>query len=154
MSFSPPISTSLSPNTENDDVLLAIKLLFQPWRLKKGAAVKQLEEEFKKYLKVKYAISFNSGRSGLIAILNALNIKERDDEILLQAFTCNAAVNPILERKAKPVFVDIDDTLNLDPEDLKKKITSKSKAVIIQHTFGWPTKGIEEIGRASCRERV
>lgn len=149
MSFSPPIFISLSPNTENDDVWLAVKLLFQPWRLKKGAAVKQLEEEFKKYLKVKYVISFNSGRSGLIAILNALNIKERDDEVLLQAFTCNAAVNPILERGAKPVFVDIDDTLNLDPEDLKKKITSKSKAVIIQHTFGWPAKiaEISEIAR-------
>ncbi len=145
MSFLSPISTSLSPNTENDDIRLSFKLLFQPWKFKKGVAVRQLEEEFKKYLKVKYSFSFNSGRSGLMAILDALDIKKCDDEILLQAFTCNAAVNPILERGAKPIFVDIDDTLNLDPEDLKKKITSRSKAVIIQHTFGWPAEGIEEI---------
>jgi len=148
---------SLSPNTEKDDINLALKLIFQPWFWKIGvnqrthqrqSASTLLEEEFKKYLGVKYAISFNSGRSGLMAILNSLLSEEnsssealaKGDEILLQAFTCNSAVNPILNLGAKPVFVDIDETLNLDPEDLKKKITKKSKAVMIQHTFGWPAK--------------
>lgn len=144
-----PIFISLSPNTEKDDILLAWKLKFQPWLWKKGChppatqKIKELEEEFKKYFGVKYAISFNSGRSALMAILEAIDIRG-GDEVLLQAFTCNAAVNPILNKGAKPVFVDIDDTLNLDPEDLKKKIASKSKAVMIQHTFGWPAQ-IEEI---------
>jgi dTDP-4-amino-4,6-dideoxygalactose transaminase len=146
MNLFKPISISLSPNTEKDDILLAFKLLFQPWKWKqyeKCSRTVEFEEEFGKYLGVKYAISFNSGRSALMAILDALNIKE-GDEILLQAFTCNSAVNPILNRKAKPVFVDIDNTLNIDPEDLKKKITPHSKAVMIQHTFGWPAQ-IEEI---------
>jgi len=137
------ISTSLSPNTEKDDIFLALKLIFQPFNWKKGKGIGDLEERFKKYLGVKYAISFNSGRGALLAILDALNIKE-DDEVLLQAFTCNAAVNPILAKGANPVYVDIDESLNLDPEELKKKITSKSKAVIIQHTFGWPAN-LEEI---------
>lgn len=148
MNFLKPISISLSPNTEKDDVQLALKLIFRPWQWKKQqnqykSAVEQLEEEFKKYLKVKWAISFNSGRSALMAILEALDIKE-DDEILIQAFTCNSAVNPILNRKAKPIYVDIDETLNIKPEDLKKKITKKTKAIIVQHTFGWPAQ-IEEI---------
>ena len=150
-----PISISLSPNTEKDDIDLALKLIFQPrlWKISINqpnqykSASKELEEEFKKYLGVKYAFSFNSGRSALMAISDALGIK-KGDEILLQAFTCNSAVNPILHSGAKPVFVDIDETLNLDPEDLKKKIThstssgraSKIKAVMIQHTFGWPAK--------------
>jgi len=144
-----PIFISLSPNTEKDDIWSALKLIFQPWKWKKGChppatqKIKELEEEFKKYLGVKYAISFNSGRSALIAILEAIDIRG-GDEVLLQAFTCNAAVNPILNKGAKPVFVDIDDTLNLDPDDLKKKIALKSKAVMIQHTFGWPAQ-IEEI---------
>jgi len=137
------ISISLSPNTEKDDIDLALKLIFQPKKWREGPEIKELEEEFKRYLGVKYAISFNSGRSGLMAILDAFRIKERD-EILLQAFTCNSAVNPILHFGAKPVFVDIDETINLDPEDLEKKITSKSKIVMIQHTFGWPAK-IDEI---------
>jgi len=161
-----PISISLSPNTEKDDIFLALKLLFQPWhwtppthhpfsvnqRLnQRKSAVQELEKEFKKYLGVKYAISFNSGRSALLAILDALNIK-KDDEVLLQGFTCNSAVNPILAKGAKPVFVDVDGTINLDPDDLKKKITLRQaqgklpKAIMIQHTFGWPAQ-IEEISK-------
>jgi dTDP-4-amino-4,6-dideoxygalactose transaminase len=80
-----------------------------------------------------------------MAILYAIGIKE-GDEIILQAFTCSVAVNPIIARKAKPVFVDIDDTLNMDPEDLRRKITQKTKAIMVQHTFGWPAK-MEEISR-------
>ena len=148
MNFFRPISTSLSPNTEKDDIRLALKLLFQPWDWKLNHYATRprsvgLEEEFKRYLGVKYAISFNSGRSALMAILDSLDIK-KDDEVLLQGFTCNSAVNPILAKGAKPVFVDVVDTINMDPEDLKKKITSKSKVAMIQHTFGWPAQ-IDEI---------
>jgi len=149
MSFR-PISISLSPNTERDDILLALKLLFQPWRWKKGRAIAELEEEFKKYLGVKYAISFNSGRSAFLAILECFDLKE-NNEVLLQAFTCNAAVNPILwarlrrdfggQAGLKPVYVDVDEnTFNIDIEDLKRKIGPQSKVVIVQHTFGLPAE--------------
>ncbi|MDI6602753.1 MAG: aminotransferase class I/II-fold pyridoxal phosphate-dependent enzyme [Patescibacteria group bacterium] len=133
-----PISISLSPNTEKDDILLALKLLFQLWRFKNGKAIDELEEEFKKYLGVKYAISFNSGRSAFLAILGCLDVTQ-GNEVLLQAFTCNAAVNPIIWSGLKPVFVDCDEkTFNIDIEDLKRKITEKSKVVVVQHTFGLP----------------
>jgi dTDP-4-amino-4,6-dideoxygalactose transaminase len=95
-----------------------------------------LEEEFKKYLSAKYAIAFNSGRSALMAILNSLELNQ-DDEILLQAFTCNAVANPIIWSGLKPVYVDCDErTFNIDIEDLKRKITPKSRAVMVQYTFG------------------
>jgi dTDP-4-amino-4,6-dideoxygalactose transaminase len=152
MNLFPAISISLSPNTENDDIRLAFKLLFQPRLWKKGEAINRLEEEFKKYLGVKYAISFNSGRSALLAILDSLKLK-KNDEVLLQAFTCNSAVNPILAKNAKPVFVDVDQTINLDPEDLKKKITPKSKAVMVQHNFGWPAQ-IEEISKITKEKNL
>ena len=143
-----PISISLSPNTEKDDIDLALKLIFQPtlWKEKlgeTGSPPVKLEQEFKKYFGIKHAYSFNSGRAGLMAIFEAIGIKE-GDKVLLQTFTCNSAVNPILNLGAKPVYIDIDETLNLDPNDLKMKITSRSKAVMVQHTFGWPAK-IEEI---------
>ena len=144
-----PIFISLSPNTEKDDVILALKILFQPWIWKKKSNL--LEEEFKNYFKVKYAFSFNSGRSALMAILSALDLKE-GDEVLIQAFTCNALVNPIIWLKLKPVFVDCEkETLNLDIEDLKRKISPKSKVLIVQHTFGLPSnlKEILEI----CKEK-
>jgi len=143
--YQKPIMVSLSPNTEKDDIDLALRLIFKPKEWKDGSEIKKLEQKFKKYLGVKYALSFNSGRSAFLAILKALVIGE-GDEVLLQAFTCNAAVNPILERGAEPVFVDVDDTINLDPEDLKKKITPRARAVIVQHNFGWPAK-IEEISK-------
>lgn len=142
------ISTSLSPNTEKDDIRLASRLLFRFDLWKKGGKITELEKEFNKYLSVKYSISFNSGRSALIAILEALDLK-KGDEVLIQGFTCNSAVIPFLKKKVEPVFVDIDKTLNLDPEDLRKKITSKSRIVMVQHTFGCPAKmrEIMEIAR-------
>ena len=140
-----PISISLSPNTEKDDIMLALKLIFQPWLWKsvqKSATAKNwtnfLEEEFKKYLGLICAISFNSGRSALMAILNSLGL-EKNDEVLVQAFTCNAAVNPIIWTNLKPIYVDCDEkTFNMDAEDLKRKITSRSRVVMVQHTFGLP----------------
>lgn len=143
MNLFKPIFTSLSPNTEKDDISLALNLIFKPQQWRKGKAIQELEEKFKKYLGVKYAFSFNSGRASLMAILEAIGIK-KGDEVLLQAFTCNAAVNPILKLKAEPVFIDVDSTINMDADDLKRKITSRAKAVMIQHTFGYPAK-IDEI---------
>jgi dTDP-4-amino-4,6-dideoxygalactose transaminase len=137
------ISISLSPNTEKDDVSLAFGLLFKPWQWKKGKEIKELERIFRNYFGFKNAFSFNSGRSSLIAILKAMNIGV-GDEVILQAFTCNAAVNPIIYVGARPIFADIDETLNISSEEVLKKITGKTKAVIIQHTFGYPAN-IDEI---------
>ena len=136
------ISISLSPNTERDDVSLALKLLFNPFRWKKG---RELERSFRNFFGFKNAFSFNSGRSSLIAILKAMEIG-KGDEVILQAFTCNAAVNPILYVGAKPVFADIDETLNISAEEVKKKITPKTRAVMVQHTFGYPAE-VAEIKR-------
>ena len=135
-----PISISLSPNTEKDDVVLAFKLLFQPWRWIVGDSLQRLEEAFKNYLGVRRAVSFNSGRSAAMAIFNSLGL-EKEDEVLLQAFTCNAAANPIIWAGLKPVYVDCDErTFNIDIEDLKRKITPQTKAVMVQHTFGKPAE--------------
>jgi len=131
-----PISISLSPNVELDDIWLAFKLLSQPWKWKKGKAITELEDQFKQYLGVKYAFAFNSGRSSLMAILQSLEIK---GEVLLQSFTCNAAINPIRWSGLKPIYVDVnEDTFNIDIEDLRNKISDKSKVIMVQHTFGTP----------------
>src|SRR4030043_137246 len=103
-----PISISLSPNTEKDDIWLAFKLIFQPWHWTKGESIKKLEDEFKKYLGVKHAVSFNSGRSALMAILESLGL-QKNDEVLLQAFTCNAASNPVIWSGLRPIYVDCDE---------------------------------------------
>jgi len=135
-----PISISLSPNTERDDVWLAWKLIFRPWRWRRGKTVEELENQFKQYLGVKYVFGFNSGRSALLAILESLGFN-KDEEVLLQAFTCNAAVNPVLWAGLEPVYIDCDeDDFNIDIEDLKRKISPKSRVLMVQHTFGLPAK--------------
>jgi perosamine synthetase len=149
---SKPILISLSPNTEKDDIVLAKKIIgdFKLW--KKGEQAETLEVELKRYFSAKYAVLFNSGRACLAVILEALQIKE-GDEILLQGFTCNSAVIPILQIKAKPVFVDIDDNLNMSPDDLEKKIGPRSKAIMVQHTFGFPAQ-MDKIAEISKKHNL
>lgn len=134
-----PISISLSPNVQKDDVVLAIKLLFQPWKWRQGGAIKKFEQEFASYLGVKYAVSFNSGRSSLYAILKALNLPQGSD-VSLQAFTCNAVVNPILWAGLNPVYVDCANDFN-----------ARGAVDIVQHTFGLPNeKALNENSIEDC----
>ncbi|OGZ18559.1 MAG: hypothetical protein A2175_01035 [Candidatus Nealsonbacteria bacterium RBG_13_42_11] len=145
-----PISISLSPNTQPDDIRLAFGLKFKPCKWREGKEIDELENQFKNYLGVKYAASFNSGRSSLMAILNALEL-EKGSEVLLQAFTCNAAANPIIWSGLNPVYVDVNEqTFNIDSEDLRRKISAKSRVVIVQHTFGLPAE-MDEIAEI-CQE--
>lgn len=79
---------------------------------------------------------FWKGRVALFAVLKAINIQV-DDEVILPAFTCVVAVNPIVYLGAKPIYVDIDPrTFNIDPNKIEGKITSKTKVIIAQNTFG------------------
>jgi dTDP-4-amino-4,6-dideoxygalactose transaminase len=156
MNYFKPISISLSPNVEKDDVKLALNLLIRPWLWRKGKAIAQLEDEFKKYLGVKYAVSFNSGRSSFFAILKSLELQEKD-EVLLQAFTCNAVPNPVLWAEMEPVYVDCNtDDFNMSPESLRSVLALRRaqgknpKVLVVQHTFGLPAN-MDEI-RAICAE--
>ncbi len=147
--LSKPVFLSVSPNAEWDDVFLAFKLFFQPWKWKKGASTEKFKKVLQEYLGAKDIFLFDSGRHALYAILMSLNLRE-GDEILIQSFTCTAAVGPILWVKARPVYVDISpENYNMLPKDLEKKITPRSKAVIVQHTFGFaaPMDEILKIAR-------
>ncbi|HEA84491.1 MAG TPA: aminotransferase class I/II-fold pyridoxal phosphate-dependent enzyme, partial [Candidatus Wildermuthbacteria bacterium] len=150
MNILQPISISLSPNTEKDDIRLALKEILSFGFLRsRGREINELEKEFSKKVGVRHAVSFNSGRSALMAVLCALELK-KDDEVLLQAFTCNAVPNPVLWSSLKPVYVDCKEDYNISPQDLEQKITKKSRAVIVQHTFGKPAD-MDKI-QAVCRQ--
>ena len=129
------ISSSLSPNTEAQDVREAIHVILKPSTWQQGSAIDEVEQWFMTYLHASTTVSFDSGRSALLALLQAFAIGD-GDEVLLQAFTCVAVSNSIRWTGATPVYVDINDSFNIDPKDLEKKITKHTKAIIIQHTFG------------------
>ncbi|MGB9743314.1 MAG: DegT/DnrJ/EryC1/StrS family aminotransferase [Minisyncoccales bacterium] len=90
--------------------------------------------------KLNNAFYFVKGRVTLYAILKSLGVK-KGDEVIIQAFTCLAVPNPIIWLGAKPIFVDIDPkTFNIDPFKIEEKITPKTKAIIVQHTYGVPAE--------------
>lgn len=133
------ISPSLSPNTEADDVQEAIRVLLHPASWQQGTAIYEVERWLMKHLGASSTVSFDSGRSAILAILQAFGIGA-GDEVLTQAFTCVAVPNSIRWTGATPVYVDIDGSFNIDPKDLDKKITNRTKAMIVQHTFGVPAQ--------------
>ena len=130
-----PINIAISPNLEFDDFLLALKTLIFGANNK---AVEKVTGWFEKRFPGYKAFTFNSGRSAQYALLKAAGVGP-GDEVLVQAFTCVAVPNSVIWTGAKPVYADIKkNTYNMDPVNLVKKITPKTKAVIVQHTFGQP----------------
>lgn len=150
MIFKRPISNALAPNIQKDDILLAKKLLSGAGQLTMPNGVKvavkgqrmALEAYFCTKFEVNKAFAFNAGRSALLAILRALSLP-LGSQIAVQAFTCNAVINPIIKAGYRPVYVDIDDDLNLDVSKLKQRL-GEVRGIIVQHTFGMPAK-IKEI---------
>lgn len=101
-----------------------------------GKKVQEFEKLASSYVKSKYAIAVNSGTSALQAALYALDVK-RGDEVLIPSFTFVATANAVVSTGAKPVFVDIlKENYTIDPNDLEKKITRKTKVIIPVHLYG------------------
>lgn len=111
--------------------------------------VQQFEKEFAQQMGAKYALAVTSGTAALRVALAALDIGV-GDEVITQSFTFVATVEGIIESRATPVCAEIDGTLNLDPDDLRRRITSRTKAVIVVHMLGSPAR-LSEIA-AICRE--
>ncbi len=109
-----------------------------------GSFVPEFEEKFAKYLRAKRAVSTQSGTAAIHIALYELGIGS-GDEVVVPVLTFVATVNPVMYVGATPVFVDVDpETWNIDPEEIKKVITPRVKAVIPVHLYGNPAN-MEEI---------
>lgn len=136
--FKKIIFTGLSPNITAHDVRTALSFLLLPWRwamVRKGNAPEAVETRLREYYGVKHAMTCDSGRSALFLTLQALGVRDGDN-VLLQGYTCIVVTNAIRQTGAMPVYVDVLSDATMDPSDLRKKITPRAKALIIQHTFG------------------
>ena len=101
-----------------------------------GQKVEELEKKVAAYVGTKYAVTFNSGTSGLHALLLAYGIKA-GDEVIVPSFTFIATANVCLMAGAKPVFAEIErENYGLDHKDVERKITKKTKAIIAVHCGG------------------
>ena len=109
-----------------------------------GPNVSAFEEEAAAYLGVKHAIGVANGTDAIVLALDALGIGE-GDEVICPTFTFFATAEAIARRGATPIFVDIDpQTMNLDPADVRRRMTSKTKAIMPVHLFGRPAP-LEEL---------
>ena len=94
------------------------------------------EKKFKQYKKSKFALAVNSCTAALHLSLMLLNLK-KDDEVITSALTFSSTINSIIISGAKPVIADVSlGTQNIDPEDIERKITKKTKALLIVHFAG------------------
>ncbi len=110
-----------------------------------GPEIEQLETSIARFIGEKYGVSFNSGTSALHATLLAYGIKN-GDEVIVPSFTFIATANVVVLTGAIPVFADIEtQSYALDPEDVKERITNKTKAIIPVHYGGSPCKEIKAL---------
>jgi dTDP-4-amino-4,6-dideoxygalactose transaminase len=109
-----------------------------------GPNVRAFEEEAAAYLGVEHAVGVANGTDAIVLALDALGIGE-GDEVICPTFTFYATAEAIARRGAAPVFADIDpQTMNLDPSDVRRRLTPKTKAIMPVHLFGRPAP-LEEL---------
>ena len=114
--------------------------------------VRQFEDRFATYCGVGHAQAVTSGTAALKVALMALGVGP-GDEVITQGFTFVATWEAIFDAGAVPVFCEVDETLNMDPADLEKKITTRTRAIIPVHMMGAPAR-IEEIVKIAARHKL
>lgn len=108
-----------------------------------GEEVERFEAEIARYLGVEYAVGVANGSDALVLALLALEIQP-DDEVIVPGFTFFATASAVSRVGAIPVFADVLGDFNIDPADIRRKITPRTRAIIPVHLFGLPA-AIEEI---------
>jgi 8-amino-3,8-dideoxy-alpha-D-manno-octulosonate transaminase len=130
--------------------VIAGKSPFRDYGLNNPCKTKDFEKKAREYIGTKFAVAVTSGSAALNCAVVALGIGP-GDEVIIPAFGWFSNFFAVTNAGALPVFADIDETLSLDPEDFKKKITAKTKAVMVVDFQGCPAK-MDEI-MAAANER-
>jgi len=116
--------------------LEAIKKVLESGYLTQGSRVKEFEKKFAEYVGIKYALATTSCTTALELALLALDTK-KGDEVIVTDFTFPATGNVVFHVNAKPILVDVDSSsYNIDPDEVKKAVTKRTKVIIVVHQFG------------------
>ena len=126
------------PDLGGNERSYVLECLDTSWISSKGAFCRKFEQAFADYVGARYATSVSNGTVALHLALLSLGIG-RDDEVLVPSLTYVAAVNAITYTGARPVFVDsLSETWQMDPEDARRKITPRTRAILPVHLYGHP----------------
>ena len=131
------------PTLSGNEKKYVNECLDSTWISSKGKFVNEFEKSFATFIGADYATGVCNGTVAIHLALVALGLGE-GDEVIVPTFTYIASVNPILQVGATPVFVDsLADTWQMSPEDIRKKITPKTKALMVVHLYGHPCEMAE-----------
>ena len=126
------------PKLSKKTIDYVLDCLRTEWISSSGSYLETFEKKWAKYCNKKYAVSVTSGTAALIVALKALNLRP-GDEVIMPSFTIISCALAILEAGAKPILADCElDTWCIKTDEIKKKITSRTKAILIVHMFGHP----------------
>jgi perosamine synthetase len=145
------MNVALSKMYVDDQIEKAISDVLKSGRYINGQTLKSFEQEFADLCNTKYAVGVNSGTSAILLSLMALGIDE-GDEVIVPSHTFIATASPAKFLRATLVYADIDPEIyNIDPADIERKITSKTRAIIPVHLYGHPCDmdPINELARAN-----
>ena len=115
--------------------------------------VASFEREFAELMGTKYALCLNAGSSALICALIGEGVGE-GDEVIVPAYTWNATPNAVLASRALPVLAEVDESLTLDPADVERKITPRTRAILPVHMRGAPAAMDELVAIAKKHDLV
>lgn len=140
------------PYMGNEEVRAVEEVILSGW-LTMGSKTEKFEKEFSRYTGAKHAVALNSCTAALHLALEVLGIK-KGDEVITTPLTFASTAEAILYTGATPVFADIDErTLNIDPNSIEKKITKKTKAIIVVHYGGQPCE-MDAIQRIAKKHNI
>ena len=123
------------------------------WISSEGPFVKKFERNFSKFNKKKYGIAVSNGTAALEIAIKSLGLK-KNSEVLVPAFTIISTVNAVIKNNLKPILIDSNlDTWNMNLDDLKKKISKKTKAILITHIYGLPVE-LKEILAIAKKNKI
>lgn len=105
----------------------------------RSGIVKEFEDAFGKYISRKHAVIFSSGTLAIRAMFEAAGFTA-GDEVICPSYSFFGTVTPLLHTGAIPVLCDVDENGNIDPKEIEKKITSRTKGVVVTHMWGVPCK--------------
>lgn len=140
------------PYIDDFDRQIVIKVLESNF-LSGGPNLRVFENDFAKFLGIPFACAVSSGTAGLHLAVKALGIGE-GDEVITTPFSFIASSNCLLYERAKPVFVDIEETtFNIDSKKIEAAITKKTKAILVVHIFG-QTAQMDEILKIAKKHKL
>ncbi len=124
--------------TLGSEEIKAASAVIESGHIAEGGIVNEFEKEFARRLGVAYAVATNSGTAALHLSLLAMGIG-MGDEVIMPSFVCTALLNAVNYVGASPVIADINPlTYNIDPDDVKKRLTDRTRAIVVPHLFGLP----------------